>query len=300
MARPPKNLEELRQEYVNIRRGVSARRFGSRSINVLKWMLDEPGEVAVKSISEIAREQGINTSSVTRLAQRLDFDGFPALQNIFRKELKHRRNFYSEQVTKFLEESHCRDRSQDSLLHRMIQDEWSNVMLMLESFDKEKFAAVVDLLVKTPRIRILGLRSSFPLAYYLGFYLQLIRGNVAILGQPGHTLAEDMVGIDAGDLLLAISVNPYTRDTVQACRIARMHQVQVAAITDSRSSPLAIEADHALIVSIKGDYFFSPMAAAVIIIETLLSEVVKRLGKKALQRLNQTEHLIDAFKIEVK
>ncbi len=42
------------------------------------------------------------------------------------------------------------------------------------------------------------------------------------------------------------------------------------------------------------------MAAAFIIIETLLSEVVKRLGKKALHRLNQAEHLINAFKIEVK
>lgn len=295
---PPQSLEELRQEYINISRGESNKRLGIRSIETLKKMLDEPNETAVMSISEIAQENGINTSSVTRLAQRLGFEGFPGLQAVFRQNLKHRSSFYSEQVKKFLQKGHLDDNSQGSLLRRIIQDEWSNVMLMLDSFDDDKFAAVIDLLVNAQKISILGLRSSYPLAYYFGFYLKLIRERVSTVGQAGHTLAEDLAALKTGDVLVAISLRPYTNDTIGAFRIARQHKVDTVAITDSLSSPLANETENFLITSIQGDYFFTPVTATIICIETILSEVVKHLGNQAVKRLSHTEYILDKLDIE--
>ena len=295
---PPQSLEELRQEYINISRGKSNKRLGIRSIDMLKKMLDEPNETAVMSISEIAQENGINTSSVTRLAQRLGFEGFPSLQAVFRQNLKHRKSFYSEQVKKFLKRGRFDDTSQDFLLQRIIQDEWSNVMLMVDCFDDDKFIAVIDLLVNAEKISVLGLRSSYPLAYYLGFYLKLIRERVSIVGQAGHTIAEDLSNLKSGDVLIAISFSPYTYDTISACRIARQQKVDIVAITDSLSSPLANETENYLITSTQGDYFFTPITAAVICIETILSEVVKHLGNKAVKRLSHTEYILDKLDIE--
>lgn len=295
---PPQSLEELRQEYINISRGKSNKRLGIRSIDMLKKMLDEPNETAVMSISEIAQENGINTSSVTRLAQRLGFEGFPGLQAVFRQNLKHRKSFYSEQVKKFLKKGRFDDTSQDSLVQRIIQDEWSNVMLMVDYFDDDKFAAVIDLLVSAEKISVLGLRSSYPLAYYLGFYLKLIREQVSTVGQSGHTIAEDLSDLKSGDVLIAISFSPYTNDTIGACRIARQQKVDIVAITDNLSSPLANETENFLITSIQGDYFFTPITAAVMCIEIILSEVVKHLGNNAVKRLSHTEYILDKLDIE--
>ena len=295
----PESLEELRQLYINIRNGEHAIRLTTRTLSILKRMLDEPNETAAKSISEVARENDVNISSVTRLAQKLGFDGFPSLKNLFRNNLKKRGGFYSEQVKKFLQKGYAGHDGKTSLLRRVIQDEWSNVMLMADAIDEQKFASIIKRMIDARRILIIGLRGSYPLAHYLGFYLKMIRGRVTLIGQSGHTLAEDLSVLNKGDLLIAISVKPYTKDTAEACRIAKHQAVDIIAITDSLSSPLAIETDNYLITSTEGDYFFSPIVAATICIETLLSELVKLLGDKAIQRLNHTEFILEKFETEI-
>jgi len=295
----PKNLEELRQLYIKIHNGEHATRLTDRTLAVLKRMLDEPNETAAKSISEIALENDINISSITRLAQKLGFNGFPSLKGLFRSNLNQRRSFYSEQVKKFLQKGYAGHDGKTSLLERVIQDEWSNVMLMADAFDEQRFATSIKLMVNAERILIVGLRGSYSLAHYLGFYLKMIRDRVSLIGQAGHTLADELSVLKPGDLLIAISVNPYTKDTAKACRIGKHQAVDIIAITDSLSSPLAIETDNFLITSIEGDYFFSPMVAAIICIETLLSALVKQLGDKAIQRLNHTEYILEKLKTEI-
>lgn len=298
-AHPPQTLEELRRLYIDIRNGDHEIRLTERALAVLKKMLDVPNETATKSISEIAREGGINISTVTRLAQKIGFDGYPGLKDIFRHNLKQRKSYYSEQVKKFLQKDPAKDEKKTSLLERVIQAEWSNVMLMADNFDEQRFAAVVERIVSAERIHVVGLRSSYPLAHYLAFYLKMIRGRVTLLGRAGHTLAEDLSVLKPGDLLIAIGVNPYTRDTVEACRLTRQQKVDIVAITDSVSSPLASETDNFLITSIEGDFFFSAIAAAIICIETLLSELVNRLGDEAIRRLNHTESVLEKLGVEL-
>ncbi|WP_413836027.1 MurR/RpiR family transcriptional regulator, partial [Desulfobacula sp.] len=87
-ANTPGNLKELRHLYIKIRNKEHEIKLTDRTLDVLRYMLDEPDETAVKSISEIALENDINISSITRLAQKLGFDGFPALKEIFRSSLK--------------------------------------------------------------------------------------------------------------------------------------------------------------------------------------------------------------------
>jgi DNA-binding MurR/RpiR family transcriptional regulator len=237
---------------------------------------------------------------VTRLAQKLGFNGFPGLKNLFRQHVQQRKRFYSQQVRKFLEKGPAAADGTSRLLQRVIQDEWSNVMLMADTFEEQQFRRAVDLIVNAREIHIIGLRSSYPLAYYLAFYMKMIHDGVALIGQAGHTLAEDLARLAPGDLLIAIGVNPYTRDTVEACRICREQNVDVFAVTDSASSPLTNETDNYLMVSIQGDYFFSPIAAAVICIETLLSELVNRLDDSLLQdRLNHAEKILDRMNVEI-
>jgi len=275
-------------------------RFTERNLAVLKRMLDEPHETATKSISEIAKENGINISSVTRLAQKLGFNGFPGLKNLFRQHLQQRKRFYSQQVRKFLEKGPASAGDKSSLLQRVIQDEWSNVMLMADAFEELQLTRAVNLIINAREIHIIGLRSSYALAFYLSFYMKMIHSGVSLIGRAGHTLAEDLARLESGDLLIAIGVNPYTRDTVEACRICREQNVDVFAITDSPSSPLTNETENYLKVSIEGDYFFSPIAAAVICIETLLSELVNQLDDSVLHdRLSHAEKILDRMNVEI-
>lgn len=296
---PPANLEELCDLYVRISSGDHPVRLTRRSLAVLKSMLDSPGETAVKSISEVARENGVHISSITRLAQKLGFEGFQGLKTLFRTNLARQRSFYSEQVKRFLQLERRKARADVSILEQVIQDEWSNVMVMNSSFDDKKFTAIVDLIARAEHVLVLGLRGSYPAAYYLSFYMQMIRERVTLVGKAGHMLGEDLSLLRPGGLLIAISQKPYTRETVNACRVCRQQGLELAAITDSISSPLATETDNLLVAAIQGSNFFSPIAAVMICVEALLSELVVKLGDEAIARLNHAEMILDKLGIEI-
>jgi DNA-binding MurR/RpiR family transcriptional regulator len=297
-SRSPRNLEELRQKYVEIIQKGHQKRFGVRSLRILKKMLDAPAEAAVKSISEIAMEYETNTSTVTRLAQRLGYKGFPGYQRIFRQHLKEGPHYYSAQVKTFLESTHSGTETNESSLQQVVQQEWGNVIATLESYNKNRFKEVVDLIIEAEHVGILGLRSVYSLAFYLTYYLSLIRNNVVAFGKPGHSLAEDLAPLKRGDLLVAISVRPYTKDTVTACREVKRQGTDLVTITDAYSSPLAAETKNTLIASGKGPYFFNPLTSAVIYVEALLSEVVKSLGNEAVMKLKRVEKLFERMEIE--
>jgi len=296
---PPENLEELKQLYVEIRNGEHEIRLNKRNLAVLKHMLDTPSETAAKSISELALESEINVSAITRLAQKLGFKGFPGLKGLFRDSLRHRKNFYSEQVKNFLRKGPLEQDKKNAILKRVVQEEWSNVMLMADSFDEQRFNAIIKLMANAERILIVGLRGSYPLAHYLGFYLKMIRDQVYLIGQAGHTLADDLSMLKSKDLLIAISIKPYTKATVDACDMGKLQSTDIIAITDRPSSPLAMKTENFITTPAEGDYFFNPMASAVICIEALLSELVKELGDKAIERLQHTEYILGKLEAEI-
>jgi hypothetical protein len=60
-----------------------------------------------------------------------------------------------------------------------------------------------------------------------------------------------------------------------------------------------IETDKFTVTSIAGDSFFSPIVAAVICIETLLSQLFKQLGDKAIQRLIHTVYVLEKLGTEI-
>lgn len=295
----PKNLEELKHLYVKIRNGTHEIQLTKRNLAILKYMLDSPDGTVAKSVSELARENGVNISTITRLAQKLGFKGFPDLKLIFRDSLKQRKNFYSDQVKNFLSKGPNADDKKRSILKRVIQDEWSNVMVMADTFDEKRFATIIQLLIHAERICIIGLRGSYPFAHYLGFYLKMIRDNVSLIGRAGHTLADDLSVLEPGDLLIAISLKPYTKATVDACSMSRLQSTNLIAITDSQSSPLVMETDHFLVTPAESDFFFNPMVSVIICIETLLSELVKELGDKAIQRLQRSEYILEKLEAEI-
>lgn len=296
---PPQNLEQLRREYASIIKVPGRKKLGRRSLAVLKHMLNSPHSAAVRSISQLAGDVGVSTSVITRMAQKLGFGGFPALQAIFRQHVNERTTYYSGQVERFLEKHENRSPDTDAQpFQRTVRSEWANVIQSLELFDPVQYTNAVELLEKSRNVYIMGLRSSYPMANFLSYYLKMLRSGVRLLDSLGNVVAEDIIDAGEGDLLFAISVHPYTRLTIDTCRLARNRGMEVVALTDSQSSPLANEAENVLIISADSESYLSSITAANLYVTTLLSELVARMGPVAVERLRDNELLLHELGIE--
>jgi len=121
-------------------------------------------------------------------------------------------------------------------------------------------------------------------------------GGFAVLDAPAKEIARD-----AGpqDVLLAASVEPYARATIDSARYAAGQGVPVVALTDSEVSPLAQIAVAAILVATDSPSFFHTMTPLLAVAEILAALVAGRGGNKALAALEHTEAQLSAFGVHL-
>ncbi len=101
------------------------------------------------------------------------------------------------------------------------------------------------------------------------------------------------------DLLVVMGCAPYTKATVDACRIAHKRNIAIIAITDSPNSPLTQYAQQQLLIPTESDYYSNSMAASFALAEALLAMTAQEMGQSAVNNLKVREQLIEEFGISI-
>ncbi len=260
-------------------------------------MVAAPRQAAVYSITELGEAFGVHPSTLTRLAKALGYSGFSEFQAVFRRHVAQTGHFYSEQVSRLRDVSGRQHRALD-VFSRIARDERGNIQGMLNNLDAGAVEGAVRQLITGERIRVLGMRQSYPLASYFSYGLGMLRSDVGVLN-PEHGLAHGLAQTGDGDLLVVIGFAPYTKATVTAAEVAHARGVPVLAVTDSYASPLAAYAAHTFVAPASGHFFSNSLGAALVLIEALLALVARELGDGALVALRERERLIDQMDVEL-
>lgn len=294
---PPNTLSELKVLVADISSGKAQIHLGGRALRTLASMVADPHHTAVLPIGKLAENHQVNASTLTRMSQRLGYEGFTALQRVFRRHVSDRSGFYSERAGRLTEGS-----GQDptmQLIQRISREELGNITAMMEELNPEAIDAVSEIIANAPRVAIYGARQSASIAGFMAYALGMLRNDAALLESQQQGVAHGLAHLAEGDALVLIGSSPYTRATVAAGRVAGEQGIQVIAITDSLASPLAAAAAHTFITPTAGSFFSNSMASAAVLVEILLSAVAKRLEQQAVSALNRHEALIAALNIQI-
>lgn len=303
----PRSVDELRALAIRIGRGEAGISLGGKAHTVLAKLVERPEEMAVRTITELAETLDVNASTLTRLSKRLGYDGFVDFQTVFRDSLaQSHRHFYSEQAQRLVAGASARASAprqgqggpQVDTVMQLARESLANVDGFLAQLSEEDLKTASQLLANAPRVRIFGLRQFHALASFFTYALGMIRTDVALLDASGLGIAEGLAQLQRGDVVLVMSVAPYTRSVAQVATAASDAGLTVIAITDTRASPLVPPARHAFFIPHKSSFFSNSMGAYVVFCEGLLNLVATQLGKKALQALERREHFITDLAIE--
>lgn len=255
-----------------------------------KLVLSKPEEVALMSISELARQVGVNESTVVRFANALGLRGYPALTDLCRMELR-RRAHMEVRYDRLAEIS----ATGESVLDRSGAIDQDNIARTVANVDPDHWAAIVDRVVTAPRIYVYGLRLCFGVAHLLSYELGLIRPGVIQLGRADGTAPDQLRHLGADDLFFAISTAPYTAAIQRALEFAAGRNAYTVAVTDNLASPLAAAADTTLAVSVGGVHIMPSVASLVVLVQALASDAGPRLGDTARTEVATEADLISDF-----
>ncbi|HEY9539699.1 MAG TPA: MurR/RpiR family transcriptional regulator [Kiloniellaceae bacterium] len=300
--RKPRNLEELRELVVRIRRDEAEVSLGGKAFDVLAKLVEAPEQAAVRTISELGAVLSVNASTLTRLAKRLGFDGFNDFQSVFRQAIANdERYFYSRQAGRLLSAQAAESPGDDrrAVFESLAHETARNVEGFMAGLNLRVATEVARALASARRVRMHGVRQNHAFASFLAYGLGMLRGDVALLDAAQLGAAEALAQLEPDDVVVVASCAPYTRSVAEIASIAAERRLHVIAVTDTPTSPLVPPSRHAFFIPHASSYFSNSMGAYIVFCEALLNLVAREMGPAALDALSRREHLIAQMKVEI-
>ena len=240
---------------------------GHRAIS--RFILQEYDKAAFMTALKIGERVGVSESTVVRFAMSLGFSGYPELQKALQELVRNK-------LTTLQRMEMTSDQSYSMVLRGVMKADINNLKSTLENLSADTFEAMVEAMYSAKRVYIMGLRSSAPLAQFMGYYLSFILDNVCVVTSGINDILEQIFHIEQGDMLLGISFPRYSRRTVDGMRYARERGATVAAVTDSATSPLASLAKHTLMVKSDIASFVDSLVAPFSVMNALIVAIAMK------------------------
>lgn len=260
-----------------------------------RYILESPGDVALLSMREQARQAGVQPATMTRLAKRLGFDGYDSVRELYAQAIREGGLSFSGKAG--FQVASQRARGERALAADMIASLSLQIARLGEPDSLERMVQAAAFLASARRIYSVGLRSSHTVAWHMAYVLSLLGDRAILLDSLAGVGTDPIRAASEQDVLFAVSVAPYTRATVELAHYAHLRHVPIVAVTDSAVSPLAQIAQAAILVPTGGPSFFHAMTPAFVVGEILAALVAGRGGEASLEALRRTEDQLTAFNI---
>lgn len=208
----------------------------SKSHRALADFISEHYDQAVfMTAAKLGETLGISESTVVRFASGLGYSGYPEFLKSLEDCVKGKLNNLQRMKAKYGRSS------QSEVLTSVMTADIEKLQHTIEELDPAAFESAVETILNAENVYIMGLRSNEPLAEFLHFYLNMIRGGVVLLKTTSVSETfEQMIRIGGGDCFIGISFPRYSMRTLKAMEFASDRNAKVIALTDSVNSPMCL------------------------------------------------------------
>ncbi|GIN93002.1 N-acetylmannosamine kinase [Siminovitchia terrae] len=198
-----------------------------------KYVLDQPQEVAMKSASQLGKVIGVSETTVIRFCYALEYSGYSELQIEVRKYL-----IFHKSSLHYYQAVNSEDSSQSNFFVKSMQRDQDYIHAVIEQINEEDLYRIARRIYDSNNILVAGVRTSFALANWLSFTLNIVKGNSHLI-QPGvDDINYLLSNLDNQSVFIGITFHRYSSMTLDLAELAKKQGAYVIGITDSVLSPL--------------------------------------------------------------
>ena len=250
-----------------------------------RFIIDHPREAGVQSMRALAVKTSVHPNAFVRLARQIGFEGYDEMRECFRDFVVVGDDLGGFRDRARWLQAMAAEGGSAAVLGEMAAAITDNLERGFARQDVGALEAVCDAILAAERVYVLGLGAAYNLAHQFWYVGRMAFGHIVPIPRHGSQPIDDLALVGEGDLVLALTFQPYRAETMAAVRLARRRGVRVIGITDSVTSPLAREADQALICPTHTPQFFQSQAAVAALLEALIALLVARAGEEAQARI---------------
>ena len=266
--------------------------FSKGQKRIARYIMESYDKAAFMTANRLGKTVGVSESTVVRFAVDLGFDGYPTMQKAMQEMVLNRLTSVQR-----LEVASDRIGDQD-ILSMVIQSDIEKLRRTGELVSKEALQASVDAVLGAKRVFILGVRSTAPLANFLGYYLNYMFNNVHIVTASGvGEMFEKIVGMKSDDVVIAFSFPRYSSSVVKAAQYCRSTGAEVIAITDNQESPLGQCATHVLCAKSDMVSLVDSLVAPLSVVNALIVAIAAKREKELHRTFEELEHIWEEYHV---
>jgi DNA-binding MurR/RpiR family transcriptional regulator len=274
---------EQRQELL-ARINQTGRRLSKGQKRIAEYIVNHYDKAAFMTASKLGDKVQVSESTVVRFAIALGYDGYPALQKALQEMIRNR-------LTAVQRVEMTGDMSESAVLGTVFKADMQNIRQTIEDLDEANFSRTVDALCEAERVYVVGVRSSAPLAQFLGYYMNFIRDNVMVITSGISDVLEQVARVGEKDVVLGISFPRYSRRTIEAMNYAKGKGATVVSLTDTPLSPLGEASDFCLTARSDMASFVDSLVAPLSMINALIVAMSLRHREEVSEHFAQLESL---------
>lgn len=259
---------------------------------IADYIVNHYDKASFMTAAKLGDTVGVSESTVVRFAAELGYEGYPQLQKGLQELIKSKLTSVQRlEISK----SHI---NEEDILKSVLRSDIEKIKQTLEEINKEEFNKIIDVILNAKKIFILGVRSSASLASFLGFYFDLIFDNIRQVNATSTSeVFEQIVRAKKGDVLIGISFPRYSKRTLKAMKFVKSQGAATIAITDTKESPLAVEADHSLFARSDMASFADSLVAPLSVINALIVAIGVRKKESLYKVFEKLETIWDEYQV---
>jgi DNA-binding MurR/RpiR family transcriptional regulator len=286
--RAPRDFEGLRADLV-----ARADQLSPRLNQVARFFLNHPEEVAIHRLARLAEQAQVPPATITRFAKELGFAGFAELQAVFRERLLGPRLPYPARLDEIGMARSAEGEVDDTLdvpgrvFGDFVQAAVHSLLRIEEALDRGTLQAFVNVMAAAGAVHVAAARGAFGFGAYTVFGLASLGKRAHLIDNLGAMRAAQVAAMAPGDVLVAMTFDDYTPETVEVAEAAARAGHNVLAITDNALSPVAPLATHVLFVNEARLGHFRSQVPAMVVVQSLIMSLGRKLGSAPRDKVNQ-------------
>lgn len=237
------------------------------------YVLKSPAEIPLLSSAALGRRLGVSNATVIRFSQMLGYEGYTDLKRELLSELKE--ELKPEERFKI-----AGARGQKEILNRVARQDVDNINQTISRIRSEEFKAIVEAICRSREVLVLGIGLSGVLARLTSYLLQQVGVDAISSDAEVMPIEEKILKLRRNDLMIVFSFPPYSKTTIEFAHLAHQEGIPLLCITDKPTSPVALLAEHRLIISNQNILYTNSFAAFSVIINAIATEIALRHRKQ--------------------
>jgi len=252
----------------------------SRQLKLIaRYVEKNRDRLALEGIQETARNCEVQPSAVVRFAKHFGFSGFSEMQALFRADAQRQLapgGDYQARIRELVS-TEAKSLSSAHIAHEMISGSIDSLQALQRALPDARFDEAVELMLDAQALWVAAARRAFPVGAYLVYALQHTDKPVHWLQGLGHMQQGQLRALAKGDVLIAVSFEPYAQETLDVVQTALARGARLLAITDSQFSPLAAHASATLLVQDGATFGFRSLTSTLCLAQSLFLGLAYRL-----------------------